>query len=144
MPLILPAPLWRRLGAALYDGLLLLALWLVLALGDTLLRHALGLPYHAASMRALLFLSGLGFCGWFWTHGGQTLGMRAWRLKLQGADGGAVRWPAAAARYAVAWIAWLALGIGVLWSLLDARNRAWQELASSTEMVLLPKPDASP
>ncbi|OGI41569.1 MAG: hypothetical protein A2150_00620 [Candidatus Muproteobacteria bacterium RBG_16_64_11] len=38
------------------------------------------------------------FYGWFWTRGGQTLGMRAWRLRLTRADGGPVTWRRAALR----------------------------------------------
>lgn len=140
---ILPAPLWRRLAAALYDGLLLLALWMVLALLDALLRKALSLPYHAGSLRALLVFSGLLFFGWFWTHGGQTLGMRAWRLQVRCQDGTALRWPNAALRYVTAWLAWLPLAAGVLWSAVDPRRRAWNDWLSGTEVVLLPKVPSS-
>lgn len=137
---VLPAPLWRRLGAALYDGLLLLALWMVVALTDALVRDALSLPYDARAFRALLLLAGLVFFGWFWTHGGQTLGMRAWRLQLRHVDGGPVRWPVAALRYAAAWLAWAPLGAGVAWCLVDRRHRAWHDSLSQTELVLLPRP----
>lgn len=133
-----PAPLWRRLAAALYDGLLLAAVWMGAAVADEVMRGALGLPYHAGVLRGWLFLVGLLFCGWFWTHGGQTLGMRAWRLQLRRADGGPLGWVTAAVRYAIAWAAWLPLGVGVLWAAVDRRRRAWHDVASGTELVLLP------
>ncbi len=142
-PAVSPAPLWRRLAAALYDGLLVLALWLVLTLIDAWVRNALGLRYDSRALRALLLLAGLGFFGWFWTHGGQTLGMRAWRLKVRHPDGRPLNWPVAAWRYAMAWVAWLPLGLGVLWCLVDPRRRSWNDLASDTELVLLPKPAAT-
>jgi uncharacterized RDD family membrane protein YckC len=138
-----PAPLWRRLAAALYDGLLLLALWMVLALFDALVRDALTLPYDARALRAFLFLAGLVFFGWFWTHGGQTLGMRAWRLQLRRSDGSAVHWPAAALRYAAAWLAWAPLGLGLAWCAVDPQRRAWHDRLSGTEVVVLPKPAAA-
>jgi uncharacterized RDD family membrane protein YckC len=104
-----PAPLWRRLAAACYDALLLLAVWMVALLAALFLRQALGLVRNDHVDALLLFLAGLGFFGWSWTHGGQTLGMRAWRLQVRRDDGAELRWPVAAARYTLMLIAWLAL-----------------------------------
>jgi uncharacterized RDD family membrane protein YckC len=137
--LLIPAPLWRRLAAATYDGLLLAAVWMVAAFVDVLVRDLLGLGYDARVFRAWLFLVGLVFFGWFWTHGGQTLGMRAWRLQVRRSNGTPLHWPAASARYAFAWLAWLPLGLGVLWCVIDARGRAWHDTWSGTETVLLPR-----
>ena len=137
--LITPAPLWRRLAAALYDGLLLAALWMVAALLEIVVRDALGLERSWMLLRVYLFLVGLIFFAWFWTHGGQTLGMRAWRLKVRRRDGQPLSWPVACARYALAWLAWLPLGLGVLWCAIDARRRSWHDALSGTEIILLPK-----
>lgn len=136
---VFPAPLWRRLAAAFYDGLLLAAIWMIVAMADALLRGFTGVPYSAPLLRAALFLAGLIFCGWFWTHGGQTLGMRAWRLQLRRSDGRAVGWPTVLSRYAFAWLAWLPCGAGVLLSVLDAQGRAWHDRFSGTELILLPR-----
>lgn len=138
--LVLPAPLWRRLAAALYDGILLAAIWMSAALADAIVRTLADLPYHAVVLRGALFLLGLLYFGGSWTHGGQTLGMRAWRLHLRHPDGRAVGWLAAVVRYGCAWIAWLPLGAGVLWSAIDTRGRAWHDIWSGTELVLLPRP----
>jgi uncharacterized RDD family membrane protein YckC len=135
--------LWRRLAGALYDALLLAAVWMVVVMADTFLRGAARLPYNAYALRAELLLVGALFFGWFWTHGGQTLGMRAWRLQLRRSDGRPVNWATAAARYAFAWLAWLPLGAGVLWCAVDARRRAWHDTLSGTEVVLLPRRSAS-
>lgn len=140
--LVLPAPLWRRLAAALYDAILLAAIWMSAALADAVLRALLDLPYRAPVLRAVLFLLGLLYFAWSWTRGGQTLGMRAWRLQLRRIDGGPVTAVTAVVRYACAWLAWLPLGLGVLWSALDPRRRAWHDTWSGTELVLLPKPGA--
>jgi len=110
--LTLPAPLWRRLIAAVYDGLLLLGIWMIVALADVILRdQLLGLPRHPPTQMAGFFLAGLAFFGWFWTHGGQTLGMRAWRLRVRRHDGQPLRWPTAAVRYAVMLAVWMSLPI---------------------------------
>lgn len=167
MSLVLPAPIWRRFAASTYDGLLLLAMWMVAALIDTIVRDALGLPRTRLAFQILLFLVGLGFFGWFWTHGGQTLGMRVWRLRVRRIDGSALRWPIASVRYAVMLVTWFALllpallqipslaahvnagtalvaslaysVVAVLVMLLDRRRRALCDHATRTEVVVEPK-----
>ncbi|HSW15424.1 MAG TPA: RDD family protein [Solimonas sp.] len=165
----LPAPLWRRLIAAVYDGLLLLGIVFTIALLDfVVLNKLLGLPTRGW-LGPMLFLAGLSFFGWFWTHGGQTLGMRAWRLRVRRLDGLPLRWPVAAVRYAAMMAVWLALPIALallyvprfsqahphaelfsiltisllvcalLFSRLDARRRAPQDWISGSEVVVEPK-----
>jgi uncharacterized RDD family membrane protein YckC len=138
--LIVPAPLWRRLASAAYDALLLGAIIMVVVMADLfLLQGVAGLPYNAHVLRAELLLASVLFFGVSWTRGGQTLGMRAWRLQVRRVDGQPLNWPAALARYAFAWLAWLPFGLGVLWCAIDARQRAWHDTLSGTEVVLLPK-----
>jgi len=104
--LILPAPLWRRVAASIYDGLLLLGIWMTTILLVELPLTALGVPLPSAGLQALMFVVGFVFFGWFWTHGGQTLGMRAWKLQLRRDNGDAVRPPIAVLRYAAMLIYW--------------------------------------
>lgn len=134
-----PAPLWRRLAAAVYDALLLIALWMVALWLDVVMRDALGLDRNWPALRAYLFLLGLFFFGWFWTHGGQTLGMRAWRLRLLDAQGRVPGWPALALRYVVAGVALAAFGLGYWWAWLDPQRRTWHDLASGTRVLRLPR-----
>lgn len=136
---VVPAPLWRRLAAALYDALVMAGLLLLASALELGLRTLLGAPPRMGVLRGVLVLVGLGYFGWFWTHGGQTPGARAWRLQVRRADGRALGWPTAIARYAFAYPAWLALALGLLWCLVDARRRAWHDIASGSEVVLLPR-----
>jgi uncharacterized RDD family membrane protein YckC len=76
-----PAALWRRLTAVAYDWLLLTAIFFVVT--------AIVVASHrsAVASGALWFQVLLGACGWLyfawcWVHGGQTVGMRAWKLRL--------------------------------------------------------------
>lgn len=138
---VTPAPLWRRLVAAVYDGLLLVALWMIAAMADVLVRGLLGLTQQRLAFQLLLFFIGMAFFGWFWTHGGQTLGMRAWRLRVRRDDGGGLRWPTAAVRYGLAYVSWISV-IGTLWSLIDARRRTLHDVLTGTEVVVLPKTEA--
>lgn len=138
--IVVPAPLWRRLASALYDGLVLIAIWMVVVMAELfLLEGVAGLPASKPLLRALLLTAAALFFGYSWTRGGQTLGMRAWRLQLRRTDGQSITWPTALARLAFAWLAWLPLGLGVLWCAIDPRKRAWHDTLSGTEVVLLPK-----
>lgn len=128
--------LFRKLLAALYDALLLLALWFVTAAVMMMafnqgkaIQHGQPLSYLLAP--ALLLVSFL-FYGWFWTHGGQTLGMKSWKMRLLRDNGTAVTWKVALVRFAVAMLSWLVFGLGFLWSLVDSRNRTWHDIASGS------------
>lgn len=139
-PLILPAPLWRRLTSALYDGLLLLSIWMVLMLFLVIGGSYVGAPAPPHVVRAVLVTAGLIFFVRSWTHGGQTLGMRAWRLVVRRSDGTPLSLTRATLRYLLAWVSWLAFGLGILWCLVDAQRRSWHDVLTGTEVVVLPKP----
>lgn len=138
--LIRPAPLARRLAAAGYDLLLLIALWMLTAFAAVLVGQGEATPVASRAFQGVLLGIAWAFNAWFWTHGGQTLGMRAWRLQVRSPGGGPVGWLQASLRFAVAVPAWLLAGIGLLWCLVDPARRSWQDLASRTETVLLPPP----
>ena len=134
----------RRLAAMVYDGLLMLAV-VLLAIGLTLPfsgGEAIGL--HAGLARTLLQLWVLGvafvFCGGFWTHGGQTLGMKAWRIQVVNRDGGPLRWRDAALRFLWAIPSIGVAGLGLFWMVFDRERLAVHDRLSGTRLVLVPKP----
>lgn len=70
---------------------------------------------------------------WFWKNGGQTLGMRAWRLRLFSTNEQPLTWRRLAWRMLVS-----LCGLGTLWVLLDRKNRlSLQDRLSHTEMLTL-------
>jgi uncharacterized RDD family membrane protein YckC len=84
---------------------------------------------------ALLIAVNVLFFGYFWTKSGQTIGMRAWRLKVQTLEGQLISWPQAIIRCISA-----LLGIGNLLVLVDFKNKkALQDYIANTEMVALSK-----
>ena len=74
-----------------------------------------------------------------WTRGGQTIGMRAWKLRVIGVDGKCLSWPRALLRFVVALVSLAALGAGFWWVLFDAQRRTWHDIAARTRAVRLPK-----
>ena len=69
-----------------------------------------------------------------WRRGGQTVGMRPWRLMVVAADGKPASVRALWLRYAVAWVTPV---IGLLWTLIDAERRGLHDIASGTLFVRL-------
>jgi uncharacterized RDD family membrane protein YckC len=127
----------RRLVAMLYDGLLLVALQLV---ATALITLPLGNPSGISLLAFQFFLFEiipLLFFTWFWTRGGQTLGMRAWRLKLVRMDGGEVTWSDAFKRHFAALLSFLVFGLGFIWVLVDAENLAWHDRLSQTRLLIV-------
>ncbi|MCK5640558.1 MAG: RDD family protein, partial [Gammaproteobacteria bacterium] len=113
--------LTRRLAAIFYDTLLLIAV-LVAASFPPVLLFTSGEqtpPAWAPLFRSYLLTVSFLFYGWFWTHGGQTLGMRVWRVRVQTRKGHGITWWQALLRFIVAIVSWACLGLGFLWSLFD-------------------------
>ncbi len=141
---MLPAPLWRRLAAMVYDALLLVALWIAVgALLMLLSGGRLAAPdrptWLLAVEQLVLIAVTWGFFTWFWTHGGQTLGMRAWRLRLtdlQGSPGGIA---AASRRWLASLLSLGAMGLGYVWVLIDREQCAWHDRLSGTRVIVVPK-----
>ena len=123
-----PASLWRRLGALLYDSLLLLAIWF---LATALVMLVTRGQFNAASLAFQLYilLVSFWFVGWFWTHGGQTLGMRAWKIRVLQPSGTAINWSQAAQRFVVAL---LLGGLGMIWCLFSKDKQALYDKLAKT------------
>ncbi|MBL1376791.1 RDD family protein [Zobellella iuensis] len=140
----------RRLGAWLYDLLVVAALLMVagfIGFGLTQLALVMGwlsLGQHedtaallgASRLYSLYLLSVvLGFYCWFWHSSGQTIGMRAWRLRVQNTDGSLLTLTQALIRAASA-----LLGLGNFWVWLNPGSRlALQDKIADCEVVVLTK-----
>ena len=144
-----PAPLWRRLAAGLYDLLPVVALLFIgTALAmlityliqpaeriDLVLRQ--GWP-HVLLQIWLLFLL-VGYYAWSWHKGGQTIGMKAWRLEVLAKNGQRLGLGASIWRLVLSWISLAAVGAGFVWSLFERERRTWHDLGCNSQMVLRPK-----
>lgn len=139
---------WRVLALA-YDALPVVALWMlvsvVFTLGFTFAGHR-DPRQNIAPFSALQWLL-WGAC-WLlagayavlsWRGGGQTLGMRPWRLRVVAADGGTPVTRGLVLRYLVGTLSLLAGGLGFWWAWVDRERLAWHDRASGTRLVRLPR-----
>lgn len=138
----LPAPLWRRLTALLYDVFPLIGLWMITAF---VYLFAVGRHYDPAhpewgtrlGLQLALLAITIAYFVISWTRIGQTIGMRAWKLKLLREDGSKIGFLLALARFFLALVSLAIAGIGFWWALADAQNRTLHDRICKTVMVRL-------
>ena len=147
------AGLFRRLGALLYDGLIVIAIEMMAAGVVVAVLHALiamGLfhlnnfkdvsdfltnhPIYSPLYTLYLAFVWVYFFVFFWTRAGQTLGMRAWKLHLRSNDGTSVSVTQALIRIATS-----AFGLANLTVVIDPQKRAFHDIWAKTQVVVLPR-----
>ena len=159
-----PASIASRLAALLYDLLIALALLLVVGLLAQLATHARLVTMRGGHAQVPLAYQGLQLAmliGYFvlsWWRGGQSIGARAWRLRVLAADGAPPRLPRALLRALLAAAPLLALLLGrvapprvallavaALWMIdyaalpFDRARRTLHDRLSGTRLVRLPR-----
>lgn len=140
------ASFWKRLFAWIYDLLGALGIFVLALVVGLLVLFLLTLPWiddfnqvsAAVSSNPFwfiyLFLAVQYYYVWCWVKGGQTVGMKTWRLQLYKSNGSLLSWKEAYIR------SFLSLGgLGNLWCLVDTEKRGWHDLAFDTRVVELPK-----
>lgn len=151
-----PAGLLRRLGALVYDALLVVALVLTTTGIVNLFAARPEIPDDAASISlenmetvsgpllgSLLFIVIFSFFAYFWVRHGRTLGMQAWRLRVQNQEGYNITLSQSWKRFLVAIPSLALFGIGYWWMWLDPTRLTWPDRFSGTRIVTLP-PDLDP
>lgn len=125
----------RRLACAVYEALILAALVLVAGFPFLAFAGDATAGWHRHLLQAyVLGVSGAYLVG-FWTHGGQTLAMKTWRIRLESQDGRAVTTSMAVRRYLFA-LAGLALaGVGFLWAFLDRDRQFLHDRLARTRLT---------
>lgn len=132
-----PPGLARRFACAVYELLILAALVLVACFPFLALTGDATAGWRRHLLQAyVLFVVGAYLVG-FWTHGGQTLAMKTWRIRLESAEGGAVTRPAAIRRYLFALAGLAFAGIGFLWAVLDRDRQFLHDRLARTRLTAI-------
>lgn len=142
------ASFFKRLGAYIYDlfalgAMLMLATILALLLVTILNRIAVidlslykdSADYLGQSPAFLIYLCAviIGFYTYFWSKAGQTIGMKAWRLRVQNSDGSNISFTQSVIRLSTS-----AFGLGNFMVLMKGRN-AFQDLWGECEVIVMSK-----
>lgn len=168
-PAAVSAGMFRRMAALLYDSLGLIAVLMLATVpflpflhGKVLQPQEVGvLAYVYRAWQVIVIAA---FFGFFWTRRGQTLGMQAWRLRVEAENGRLLTWRTALLRQAYGVLPWLPgflvlsqaqstqrpvlhvigsalllLGVAAwvaMW--FDSDHRTWHDRQSHSRVVLLP------
>ena len=131
-----PAHLGWRLLALVYDVVISIAFLFVVSALSLALKpdHRPVEPGTAAALLVFIALWAVigGYAVLSWRRGGQTIGMKPWRLQVVTAEGNRPSWRALMIRYAVTSVS---LGIALLWCLFDGQRRGLHDLAAGTLLV---------
>jgi uncharacterized RDD family membrane protein YckC len=130
-----PCSLLRRLAIIVYDGIVVISLLMLATMLAMLAgfggRTAMKDPIYTGYLLAVWFL----YLAWCWHKGGMTVGMRAWRVKIENRNGHRPGWGMSALRFLVSLVSAALAGLGFLWALLDADKRTWHDILSGTRLV---------
>lgn len=129
-----PVGLLKRLVIMFYDAILLIT---VLFFAAIIVSVPLNITLdHPLFPLFIIYIYSVGFLflGWCWTHGGQTLGLKTWKIKLISDSGNEVNWKEALIRYLASLLCWLSCGIGFLWCYTNKERLAWNDLLSKTRL----------
>lgn len=128
--------LMRRLMAMVYDAFLMIAIMFAISAVAVAVNRGQAVSHPFDYL--IWAIVPPCFYGWFWTHGGQTLGMSAWKLKLHAIDGGSITLKAVLHRLLWAVITLIPFGVGFIWLLFDRDKRTLYGRLSSTRIDRLP------
>jgi uncharacterized RDD family membrane protein YckC len=132
----------RRAAALVYDAFLLAALLMIFTGGALFFTHGAAIEPATAGAWVYLYRAGLvaiiaGYYILNWLRSGQTLGMRAWRLRAVNPHGNRMSFSAAILRAGFGFLAWAPAALGVLWLYLDPDHLALHDRFSKTRVLRL-------
>ncbi len=136
IPMVELPGLRRRLASMAYESLLMLG---VLSVSFMLPHLALGIGFGTVLPGWVLlthvFLVLGAYFIWYWHHGGQTLAMQTWKIRLAAPSGAKASVARLALRYVLAWPSVLYLGAGLFWALFDRDRQFLHDRLAGTRLV---------
>jgi uncharacterized RDD family membrane protein YckC len=125
----------RRLAAILYDATIVFALLMLAALLAMLIGVGQKTAFRDPGFTLYLLSVWYVYIAWCWHQGGMTVGMRAWRIRIENELGGKPSWGRTIVRFLASLLSAGLLGAGFLWSLVDSRKRTLHDIISGTCLV---------
>ena len=120
----------RRLMAFLYDSFLLIAIFFVVTSVGIALNDGQAIENHA--FKVLLVGFAYLFFSWFWRHGGQTLGMQAWRIQVVSENDKNISHLQCAQRFTVAI---LMFGLTLISAMFSKTGQGFHDKLSKTKII---------
>lgn len=127
----------RRMAAITYDTLLIFAIFIIATALLLFLTKGQTIPPGSIYYQIFLGLLWFSFLLWFWTHGGQTAGMAAWRIRLETTSGNTPDIKTASLRLSLVMLSILCGGLGLWWALWDKDGLTLYDRFSNTRLKLV-------
>ena len=131
-----PASLLKQLMAMVYDSLLIFAVLFFATAIALLFNHGEAIE-SSPLFSGYLLLTLFTYYAWFWRKSGQTLGMRAWKIRLVDENGDNPGWVSGYLRLCCALLSLLCFGLGYLWRLFQPFT--WHDRLSKTRVIDISK-----
>ncbi|MFK8013145.1 MAG: RDD family protein [Marinicellaceae bacterium] len=133
-------PIWKHFAAFIYDVFPIAGLLIVTSMIVLILRGGVEVE-RFSSWFSLLLLSEIAlYYVYSWKIGGQTLGMRAWKIKIIPTDinQNQISWNQATLRFVAGLLSTLLVGLGLFWKILSPSKKSWMDLISQSETTHIP------
>lgn len=128
---IQPCGLWRRFACITYDTLVIMAILFLLTLVIIAFRGGKIIATGSLEFQSFLIFSHWLYFAYCWRFGRQTLGMRAWNVRITTTDK-EVSWGVTIKRYIAASVSLLCLGLGYLSAIWHPTKMAWHDRLSTS------------
>lgn len=129
----------RLLLVLIYDAFALIGLLFLMGIIMLVARMGEAVEPGNIGFNLYLLFSVYLYLAWCWGRGGQTLGLKCWRVKVVTQTGHSLDWRTAMKRFLASILSWLPLGLGYLWIIFDKEGLSWHDRLSGTQIIMVPK-----
>lgn len=125
----------KRLAALLYDVFILFSIMILATLIILPINHFKPIPPKQPLYQGYLVLIAIAYYFLSWYKGGQTIGLRAWNLKLISVDYKPLQFKQLFKRILFAIPSMLFCLVGLLWALVDKQKQTLYDKLSETRVI---------
>ncbi|MGZ8271494.1 MAG: RDD family protein [Methylophilus sp.] len=109
----------KRLIACVYDALILIAIWMLVTWFYIISFGEVSSTYQRSSLQLFLWLSAGVYFIFSWYKGGQTMALKAWKMKIVSHANTDLSFKVCFLRYALASVLIMLFGSTLFWAFLD-------------------------
>ncbi|MCF6288151.1 MAG: RDD family protein [Proteobacteria bacterium] len=126
--------IWKHLAAFVYDIFPVLGIIIVTSGITLMFRLGSDVSPYTWWFMLIIYLEIALYYIYFWKKSGQTIGMKAWKIKIKpcSPNQSHLTWRQASLRFIVGIVSTLMLGLGVLWKLFSKNNLTWMDMVSQS------------
>jgi len=132
-------PAWKHFAAFIYDIFPMLGIFIMTAFIVVLIRNGKAVEQHTLWFDALIVSEIMFYYMYSWKLGGQTLGMRAWKIKIipNNNKQSTLTWTQTSMRFLTGIISTLLLGLGLFWKSFSKDQDSWMDKVSDSHCQII-------